>query len=958
MQIAHDYNDRRVHISETVSNQCYYCPFCGAPLVARKGEVNKHHFAHAKNHACKDSWSRNGSYNISPWHNEWQALFPKDNQEIKLSLGDTVHRADILIDRSVVEFQHSGMANNAFDDRNNFYCNLGYKVTWLFDLSDVFEKKMYYEKEGDRLVFTWNNPKRAFNNHDIKQGNIDLFFQIKKDEELCIVKVLDVSENGYEEFYTTDLMSKNEFLDYIGLKEGVCLPPCKDYIEEKEQYRLFKKKYHIELNKQQERAMLAVEGSNLLLAVPGSGKTSLLIARLGHMIINKKISPESILAITYNNTAADELKERFDAKFGKDIGGKVEIRTINSFCNTIYMDYCKSKKVRKRNIINDNDKRKIVKEIYKECTGINASEYEVIEFNGYVSYIKNMMLDDNQIDVLEYDFPHLHEMYNKYNEKLKNLNAMDYDDQLRYAEYILNKYDDILNDLKEKYKYICVDEAQDTSKLQHRIIHKITDKNLFMVGDEDQSIYGYRAAYPKALLNFRYDYKNPYILRMENNYRSTHQIVELAQKFISQNKGRYEKNMKSVRGEGDDVHLECVKTREEQYERLLEVAKNVNVETAFLYRDNESAIVLVDMLLRNNIVFKLQKPVMNFFGGSIVKDIVAYLSIAVHKNREASYKQIYNKGIIESPKNQTQSSKEMFRIIMQKVSNENSLEAISIILDGGYKDYLTKKNLDVKKIDILKMLAKNEPNIENFIRRLEFLEDKLSKNIESANSNIVLSTIHSSKGMEFDTVYIFDVYDGRFPSSAANLFYRSKDAANGEQEERRLFYVAMTRAKNHLHLIRIENEQSVFIDSLFPRKYNEVKVPKMIKEELVLQTMKTYIDNSFVHENKPISVPIKEDKKDILITNEVVTDHNKSNVEISDSVIWEQLEEEQYIKGYNEVKDLFVQTDKAIYDSFNKRWIKCEKCNTIKQADEFSYYGGPKKETIGLCNDCYRKERE
>lgn len=313
MLFAHDCNDNRVHIDETHSNQEYYCSYCGSPLITKKGDVRQHHFAHKSTHICTDSWvgDRSRSYDISPWHNEWQFLFPKENQEVMLSLGDTKHRADVMVDKTVIEFQHSIMPVKAFDDRNNFYFNFGNKVIWLFDLSDLLEsQQLTYQRAENGLDFVWNNPKRAFNSYDVKSGCIDLFFQFGE-EGKCIVRVMDVSENGFESFQTTDFITKSEFLEYVGLENGQCLPPCRDDIAGNQEYCDFKKKYSIQLNQQQERALLAVEGSILLLAVPGSGKTTVLISRLGHMVINKKITPESLLAITYSNQAADEMRERF-----------------------------------------------------------------------------------------------------------------------------------------------------------------------------------------------------------------------------------------------------------------------------------------------------------------------------------------------------------------------------------------------------------------------------------------------------------------------------------------------------------------------------------------------------------------------------------------------------------------------------------------------------------------------
>ena len=369
MLFAVDYNDNRVHIDETHSNQEYYCPYCGAPLTTKKGDIRQHHFAHKSKHLCSDTWERSHSYDISPWHNEWQSLFPKENQEVKLSLGDTKHRADVMIDRTVIEFQHSIMPMKAFDDRNNFYFNLGYKVIWLFDLSELLDNQLFYKEAAEGLEFHWRNPKKAFNNYDVQSGDIDLFFQLKSDPDSCIVRVTEVSEIGFEYFNTSTFISKNDFLVYVGLKNGQCLPPCRDDIENNTQYCEFKEKYHINLNKQQERALLAVEGSNLLLAVPGSGKTTVLVERLGHMVLNKNISPMSILAITYNTVATEEMERRFSVQFGEQYGKQIDFRTINSLALKVYSDYCHKTNRPQRKLIQDDERRRLLGDIFKQYNG-------------------------------------------------------------------------------------------------------------------------------------------------------------------------------------------------------------------------------------------------------------------------------------------------------------------------------------------------------------------------------------------------------------------------------------------------------------------------------------------------------------------------------------------------------------------------------------------------------------
>lgn len=276
------------------------------------------------------------------------------------------------------------------------------------------------------------------------------------------------------------------------------------------------------------------------------------------------------------------MRERFSSLFGRNIGRRIDFRTINSLSQLIYTDYCRKTDQRSKTLIEEKERKKLIRNIFKEYHHKYAYENDLQKLSSAIVYIKNMMLAGKQILDIEADYLHLNDMYNAYQSALDKQNQMDFDDQMIFALKILREDGDALHSLQQRYKYICVDEAQDTSRIQHEIIRLLAcGNNLFMVGDEDQSIYGFRAAYPKALLNFRYDYPNPYILRMERNYRSTNQIVEKAQTFISQNKGRYEKNMTAARGDGEDVSLISVASREAQYMYLLNVAKTAKTETAF-----------------------------------------------------------------------------------------------------------------------------------------------------------------------------------------------------------------------------------------------------------------------------------------------------------------------------------------------------------------------------------------
>lgn len=552
---------------------------------------------------------------------------------------------------------------------------------------------------------------------------------------------------------------------------------------------------------------------------------------------------------------------------------------------------------------------------------------------------------------------------------------------MRFAYWILT------NDKEEKffwqnrYKYICVDEAQDASKIQHKIIQIIAHgNNIFMVGDEDQSIYGFRAAYPKALLNFRTDYINPYILLMERNYRSTPQIVEKAQNFISENKGRYEKKIVADRSDGESVELIKVSSIEAQYMKILSIARDAKKETAFLYRNNENSVVLVDLFLRNGIKFRLKKPEFNFFGNSVVRDITAYLSLSINPYDTDSFKQICNKGILylkkEHQEHVVQKCKykkttvldaaehqmqylpyndrdraDRLKNAIYDIDGKKTEDAIRSILQHGYKRYLKEKHEDYSKIEILFVLAKQEPNISKYLNRLKELELSIKKGFND-DDLITISTIHSSKGLEYDTVYLLDVYDGRFPSSQRNPFSRSKDSASGEQEERRLFYVGITRAKNKLALFDIANRQSSYIESLFPEK-REAKIGVEFKE---MTNWHEEIERICQFDIQ--SIIASRDSREI----EEIRRFNLQNQRIAEERRKKEEEERKkaaeklYQDCYNEVKDRFTQQNTPIRDSCGIRWIKCEICGQIFQESEFTSYGGMGHVNLGVCKSC-RKNR-
>lgn len=594
----------------------------------------------------------------------------------------------------------------------------------------------------------------------------------------------------------------------------------------------FKEQFNIKLNNQQLKAVQSVQNPTLLLAVPGSGKTTVLVTRLGYMIYCLGIEPESILTITYTVAATNYMRQRFGTMFGEQLAARLEFRTINGICSKIinYYGNCIGRKAFDL-ITEEGFKSKILSLIYQKELNEYPSENDLQTVITLITYIKNMMLSNEEIESLgkKENLP-LAEIYKAYCGELRRQSLMDYDDQMVYAYTMLKTTPQVLEYFQNMYQYICVDEAQDTSKIQHKIIEILAMKNkkLFMVGDEDQSIYGFRAAYPEALLSFESTYPEGKILLMEENFRPDGAIVSAADRFIQKNKLRHKKNMKASRDMVKDIRLIEVKTRKSQYSYLTKVAENCNVDTAVLYRDNESIIPVVDMLERSGIDYKIKNADLTFFNHKIVTDIKNIIRFAENPKDTEIFMQIYFKigtylskmGAIEAcriseekgipvidsalrygriPKGTEKSLKAM-KTHIESILEESAYKAVYRIVNFmGYSAYLERAKIKDGKISILQALAANEKTPEDFLNRLDELAMIIKNKKNNYDCKFTLSTIHSSKGLEYDTVYIMDVKDGVFPEKVvANRKKATDEEIKTYEEERRLYYVAVTRAKNQL----------------------------------------------------------------------------------------------------------------------------------------------------------------
>lgn len=637
------------------------------------------------------------------------------------------------------------------------------------------------------------------------------------------------------------------------------------------EWKEFETTFSVKLNQQQKEAVQSTKGPVLLLAVPGSGKTTVLVTRLGYMIYCKNIPPERILTVTYTVAATKDMSERFAVRFGEDMAKRLEFRTINGICARIIQYY--GRRIGKTPFELVKDEKATTGMLIRICQDHGMgypTESDLKNVRTLITYIKNMMLNEEELQKLEEESDiRIAGIYREYCRQMREQKLMDYDDQMLYAYNILRKDLGVLAYFQNRYPYICVDEAQDTSKIQHAIIALLAagTGNLFMVGDEDQSIYGFRAAYPEALLSFEKKHPGAKVLLMEENFRSNAKIVEAADKFIQKNTLRHEKHMRAAREAGADIREISLKSRKAQYVYLMKAAQECTTgmagmsgseehrgradasvtETAVLYRDNECAIPLIDLLERKNIPYRMRNADLSFFTHRTVLDVQNIIRFAMDPKDTELFMQIYYRLKLFFNKKdalryaQISQEKDMevldaalkygnlekyqednirnLKRQMVRILNMPGDEAVNQILTYmGYQDYLKKMGMNVNKLETVKLIGSRVESPEKLLERLEELRTIIQEKVSDKDCPLILSTMHASKGLEYDTVYLLDVMDGILPEKVlANPRTASKEELETYEEERRLFYVGVTRAKNQLNVFTT-NKPSKFCSELLGKR--------------------------------------------------------------------------------------------------------------------------------------------
>ena len=591
------------------------------------------------------------------------------------------------------------------------------------------------------------------------------------------------------------------------------------------------------LNDRQKEAVVNTDGPMLILAGAGSGKTKVLTTKVAYLIEEKNIDPNNILAITFTNKAAKEMKERI-FKLEGNSAFYIQISTFHSFGLKILKENCELLGYEKNfTILDSDDSLSIIKKIMKELN-IDANKYNPKAIKNVISNNKNEIIDPEKYSLyVNTDFDEITlEVYRKYEKSLKINNAVDFDDLLILPLKLFNNNPGVLQKYQEKYKYVFIDEYQDTNEPQYILSKMISAKykNITVVGDADQAIFTWRGANYKNILNFEKDYKDAKVVLLEENYRSTKTILNAANNVIKNNKVRKEKNLWTQNEEGSKItYYKAFDEKDEsnyvvnEIKKLMEKGVNPK-DICVLYRANAQSRTVEEAFLTSNISYNIVGSYA-FYNRKEIKDLIAYLKLIYNNKDDVSLLRVINypkRGIgnkaIENLAIKSNvldkslyevidSGKELdFKNMIEEIKKEEShltlTELIDMVLDksGMKKSLEDEKSIEadirLENLEEFKSIAK-AMEINEGIVSLEELLDKLalvSDVSEQKNDNedkVTLMTMHAVKGLEYDYVFVVGVEEGLFPHS------NSLESNDELEEERRLCYVAITRAKKKLYLI-------------------------------------------------------------------------------------------------------------------------------------------------------------
>ncbi len=599
------------------------------------------------------------------------------------------------------------------------------------------------------------------------------------------------------------------------------------------------------LNPEQRRAAESLDGPVLILAGAGSGKTRALTYRVANLI-DHGIQPYRILAITFTNKAAKEMKERIEALVGT-AAGEVWVSTFHAMCAKILRrDIEKLGYSRSFTIYDDDDQANVLKDLLR-VLNIDDKVLTLRELKGKISDAKNHLQSPDewfQKSPRDFHSQQIHDVFSQYERRLKSANALDFDDLLVRTLELFADHPPVLASYRQRFSHVLVDEYQDTNFAQYSLVKLLTQqsRNLCVVGDDDQSIYGWRGADIRNILDFEKDYPDAKVIKLEQNYRSTANILDAANQVIAHNTGRKEKMLWTEAPAGETIRLFCAGDEREEAAWICDriQQRTLGGETygsvAVLYRTNAQSRVLEEMLMRAGIPYRIYGG-LRFYDRKEVKDIVAYLRCILNPSDDVSLRRIINQpkraigestiqelvsyatqhemplysALVDVPETLSARPRKCVRefgdlmneLVLARETMKLSEFVAHLIEKTGLRVQYERDLSDEAKTRLENMdefmgavtefeNASDDPSLENYLENVALITDL--DNAESSAQYVTLMTVHSAKGLEFPTVFVAGLEEGIFPSA------RSMTDDNRLEEERRLCYVAITRAMKHLYL--------------------------------------------------------------------------------------------------------------------------------------------------------------
>lgn len=654
------------------------------------------------------------------------------------------------------------------------------------------------------------------------------------------------------------------------------------------------------LNDRQKEAVEYMDGPLLILAGAGSGKTRVLTYKIAYLLEKEIVKPWQILAITFTNKAAKEMKERVEGLIGQ-AAQDMWLGTFHSVCVRILkreielLGY-----TRDFNIFDEIDKEKVIKEVMKKLN-IDEKIYPVGLLKSEISKAKEVMKDENQYqkDAMgDFRKEEIAKVYTMYQTTLRKNNSIDFDDIIMLTVKLFLENPDRLMYYQEKFNYILVDEYQDTNKTQFLLISLLSSGtgNICVVGDESQSIYGFRGADITNILNFEKEFPNAKIVKLEENYRSTQNILNAANEVIKNNSSKIEKVLWTQNKEGDKIDYKTLNNEYEEVEYVVDKIDEVcrkeekkYSDFAVLFRTNAQARVLEEVFMKSGTPYKLIGGI-KFYARKEIKDIISYLKLINNKNDNIALKRIINepkrgigdtavdkldmlateKGVsifelIQDSNNlagiRSAGNIIMFRDMINDIVKEKDNIKVSelikkVLKDSGYEDMLNSegtKETEIRFDNLMEFIGvaiefeneNAENSLEDFLESIALVSDV--DNLDESTEAVTLMTMHSAKGLEFEDVFLVGMEEGLFPSK------RSIEEDGQTEEERRLCYVAITRAKQHLYLTNTKKRTlygsttftmpSRFIDEIPDTLLSEESIDN--KENKRQNTQSSWLDSEY-----------------------------------------------------------------------------------------------------------------